>query len=559
MAVNRFWLDRAVWTSTPYDELRAGFGWNLPEFFNITAHITDVAEHVGRSAPAVDVVEDDGSTTTYTYSELLSVAARLANGLTDLAITRGDRVAILLNQRFETLASHLAVYALGAIAVPMSVQMGEDSLSHRLANSGARAVLTEAGCLARLGRSVSGTDVEFVVAIDGGSAAEFGGEATRLVDWERALSDSDQIVPADTKATDPALICYTSGTTGTAKGAVHGHRVLPAHLISLQLAYGFPAVGAGTYWTPVDWAWLGGSFDLAIPALAMGGRVLARGLRRFDAQECLKLLERYAVNYAFLPPTALRMLSNLEDIPSTFALVLKAILSGGEAFSDDLIAWAGSAFPGVQLNELFGQTEMNLLVGTAGSVLARLPGATGRPFPGHDVRVVGADGPVGVGEIGEAVAAVDGDPAAFLYYWGNPEQTSRKIRDGLLYTGDLVKLREGGYLQYVSRDDDVIISSGYRIGPAEIENVIASVPGVADVAVIATEDAVRGQLVSAFVVSTGTIEPEKLSSLIGDAVRARVAGYARPRRVEFVTDLPKTVTGKVSRPMLRARVKTQES
>lgn len=486
----------------------------------------------------------DGARREYTFGDVAELSSRFANALRALGVEAGDRVGVVLPQRVETPVAHLAVYKLGAIAVPMSVLFGPDAIRHRLGDSEARAVITDAGRLERV------ADV----------AAELGGIEVIVVDpparpphhdfWELLRSGSPQLEPAATEPDTPALIIYTSGTTGPPKGALHGHRALLGHQPGFVLSHDlFPAEG-DRFWTPADWAWIGGLMN-ALLSTWLHARPIVGASREgsFDPEWAAALIEKHTVRNAFLPPTALKMMrkAGVRVAPGA----LRTVMSGGEALGEETLAWAREHL-GVTVNEIYGQTEANYVVGNSQGVWEVRPGSMGRPYPGHEVAVLGEDGrPLPAGEIGE-IAVRTPDPVVYLGYWRRPDATREKTPDEWLRAGDLARTDEDGYLWFQGRVDDVISSAGYRIGPEEIEQCLLLHPAVALSAVIGVPDAVRGQVVKAFVqLVAGAESSKELAREIQELVRGRLAAYEYPREVEFVAQIPLTVTGKIRRSELR--------
>jgi acetyl-CoA synthetase len=459
-------------------------------------------------------------------------------------VRRGDRVGILLPQRPETAIAHLAVYKLGAVAVPLFVQFGPDALEHRLADSGARALITDGENLVKVPPGLPGLTT--VLVVDGDSSVN-------PLFWTTLERASEDFAPADTGRDDPAMIIYTSGTTGKPKGALHAHRVLLGHLPGVQLPHDFFPQPGDLYWTPADWAWIGGLLDVLLPSLHFGVPVLAHRGRKFDPEEAFALMGRHGVRNLFLPPTALKMMRPVTSPRARFGLDLRSVASGGEALGEDILAWSHQAL-GVAVNEFYGQTEANLLVGNCASLFAVRPGSMGRPIPGHQVAVVSAAGePVPAGDTG-IIAVRRPDPVLFLGYWNNPEATAAKFAGDWCLTGDVAVQDGDGYIWYKGREDDLISSGGYRIGPTDIEECLMKHPAVMLAAVVGRPDPVRGEAIRAFIVPQPDAAP---SPTLADEVRAfvgeRLAWYQAPREIVFVDELPLTATGKIMRRELRAR------
>jgi acetyl-CoA synthetase len=525
--------------SLDYERLRAEFRWRIPERFNIGVACAGDAT---ATAPALITVGSDGRRE-YAFGELATLSNRLAYGLRTLGIRRSDRVGIVLPQRVETAISHLAVYKLGAVAVPMSVLFGHDALLHRLGDSGARAVITDAACLDAVAAVTGELDGIEVILVDEGA------RQPHLSFWQLVTDGSPVLEPETTSADDPAMIIYTSGTTGPPKGALHGHRVLLGHQPGFTLSHDlFPQEG-DLFWTPADWAWIGGLINSLLSSLFHGRPVVGAARGGFDPEWSVRLIREHGVRNVFLPPTALKMMRQADVAlpPGT----LRTVMSGGEVLGEEMLGWAREHL-GVTVNEIYGQTEANYVVGNSSTVWPVRPGSMGRPYPGHDVTVCGSSGvPVPSGETGEVVVRIP-DPVAFLGYWGQPEATRAKVPDEWLRTGDLARVDEDGYLWFQGRSDDVVSSAGYRIGPEEIEQCLLKHPAVALPAAIGVPDEVRGEAIKAFIqLAEGVAPSDDLKREIQDFVRGRLAAYEYPRWIEFVDEIPLTVTGKIRRGELR--------
>jgi acetyl-CoA synthetase len=377
--------------------------------------------------------------------------------------------------------------------------------------------------------------------------------------WKELLEKAaSRFAPVDTAADDPALIIYTSGTTGPPKGALKSHRVLIGNVPGFVHSHDFFPQPGDMFWSPADWAWTGGLMDALLPAWMFGIPILGyRG--RFDAEKAYYLIEKYGVRNSFLFPTALKLMMKAFPRPrERFSFNLRSVMSAGESVGVTVFEWAKAEL-GVTINEMFGQTEINYVVGNCQSAWPAKPGSIGRPYPGHDVAVIDPDGvPVRTGELGEVAVnrrfKGQDDPVFFLGYWKNEKATREKFIGDWGCTGDQAKRDEQGYLWYQGRSDDVIKSAGYRIGPAEIESCLVKHPAVLNAAVIGKPDATRGAIVKAFVVlQPGIAAEEKLIEEIQQHVRGRLAPYEYPREIEFIDALPMTTTGKVQRKELRKR------
>ena len=530
-----------------YDELYRQFRWQVPARFNIGVDACDRWAAIDPRRLAIVAVQSDGRTRDITYGWLRETSNRLANALRAHGIVRGDRIAILLPQAPEVAAIHMAVYKLAAIALPLAMLFGADAISYRLKNSGAKALLTNAQGLAKLvGIRAEIPGVELILSIDGPEANAFGFHET----LERA---SDNFAPEPTSADDPAMMVYTSGTTGQPKGALHGHRVLLGHLPGIETHHEFFPQPGDRIWTPADWAWAGGLLNVMLPGLYCGVPVVARRFDRFDPEEAFALIARERVRNAFIPPTALRMLRSASNPQGRHNIRLRTVGSGGEALGAETYEW-GKAALGLTINEFYGQTECNLVLSGCGAIGVSRPGAIGKPVPGHTVAVIRPDGGrAAVGEVGQ-IAMLRPDPVMFLEYWDRTHATREKFIGDWMTTGDQGLVDEDGYFHFVGRDDDVITSSGYRIGPTEIEDCLIKHPAVALAAVVGKPDPMRTEIVKAFIVlKPGQAASDALAADIQAFVKTRLSGHEYPREVAFIDELPMTTTGKVIRRLLRTR------
>ena len=548
-----------------YAELMHAFRWNVPEQFNIAAHCLRWADDLD---DRVAIVAAHGS---WSYRRLRDATDRVAASLRGLGVGRGDRVAIVLPQCAETAIAHLAIHRLGGVAMPLSLLFGPEALGYRLRDSGAVVAIVAASGVAPFVDPVDGMQrtcpaLQHVVVV--------GGEAVEgTLDWDALLSSSSASIDAvETRAIDPAVLIYTSGTTGAPKGALIPQCALLGNLSGFRLSQnGFPndAVDDGAhddavFWSPADWAWTGGLMDALLPTLAFGRPIVADDARRdgrFDPVAAFSLLERYRVTNAFVFPTALKMMMKAVPRPrERYDLRLRGLMSAGEAVGSAVFDWCRDEL-GVTVNEMFGQTEINYIVGNSYAQWPAKPGSIGRPYPGHRVAVLDDDGRVCAPGVTGDVAAHrldlhgDPDPVFFLGYWNNPEATAAKFDDaGWCRTGDLAYADDDGVLWYQGRADDMFKAAGYRIGPSEIENCLVHHAAVANAAVVPSPDVERGNVIKAFVVLTAGHEAsDALAVALKQHVRERLAPYETPREIEFIDALPMTTTGKVMRKVLRER------
>ena len=549
--------------------LHASFRWQVPENFNIAQACCArwAASPATARRVAVAWQHEDGRCGSLSYGQLQAQANRLSNALRRMGVGRGDRVALVLPQRPQTAVAHMALYQLGAVAVPLSMLFGPEALAWRLQDSGAvLALADENGIATMLAVRAECPALRQVLAV---GAAAGQGDA----DWASALTASPATFdPVATHADDPAVLIYTSGTTGPAKGALIPHRALIGNLPGFVCSQNWFGAGRNeVFWSPADWAWTGGLMDALLPTLYFGRRIVAyQG--RFSPDMAFSLMQGQRVTHTFLFPTALKaMMKAVPEPRRHYRLKLRAVMSAGEAVGDAVFDWCRDAL-GVPVNEMFGQTEINYVVGNCASYVdaqgRRHPawparaGSMGRAYPGHRVAVIddaGRECPCGTpGDVAVHRLDVHGqpDPVFFLGYWGNEAATRAKYTAdptaSWCRTGDSAVMDADGYLWYQGRSDDVFKVAGYRIGPSEVENCLVRHPAVANAAVVPKPDAERGSVVKAYIVlAPGHVGDDALVRALQQHVRGRLAPYEYPKEIEFVDSLPMTTTGKVQRRLLR--------
>ncbi len=568
-----------------YAQIHAGFRWHVPHDFNIAEACCARWARLRPDAVAIRFEDENGIRSDFTYGEIDATADRLAAALRMLGVARGDRVALVLPQRFETAVAHFALYRIGAVAMPLSMLFGPDALEYRIRDSEARlAIVDENGIANVLAARPLCPGLATVVAA--GAAAGQGD-----VDWRDLVrGERTAFVAEQTSADDPAVLIYTSGTTGPPKGALIPHRALIGNLPGFVCSQNWfphgPAPGRpksarpprgadaatrrpggseddAVFWSPADWAWTGGLMDALLPTLYFGREIVALQ-RRFAPELAFEVLERHRVTHTFLFPTALKAMMKAVPAPrERYALHLRAVMSAGEAVGDAVFAWCRDAL-GVVPNEMFGQTEINYIVGNCAIHWPARPGSMGRPYPGHRIAVVddvGNECPRGTpGDVALHRRDVHGerDPIFFLGYWKRDDATRAKftgdVDDSWCRTGDTAVMDDDGYLWYQGRSDDVFKAAGYRIGPSEVENCLVKHPAVANAAVVPKPDAERGALVKAYVVvAAGHVASAELVRELQAHVRGKLAPYEYPKEIEFIDALPMTTTGKVQRRVLRLR------
>jgi len=547
-----------------YADLYRRFTWQVPREVNWFELCCSRWARRTPRASAIVAESEQGVVVHHCYAELHDTALRCAAALAALGVARGDRVAIVMPQRFETAVAHMAVAALGAVAMPLSMLFGPEALQYRLTDSEARvAIVDESAIDALRVAAPSCPALRHIVAV--GDASGRGS-----VDWELALRRPRQpVTPAITLADDPAVLIYTSGTTGPPKGALMPQRALIGNLTGFVCSQNWYPHRAGRFWSPADWAWTGGLMDALLPTLYFGGSIVGFN-GRFAPERAFELMVRHGVTHSFLFPTALKAM--MKAVPQgAEGLMLQAIMSAGEAVGDAVFAYCRDTL-GVTVNEMFGQTEINYIVGNCGrSVDGRgreqpgwpaRPGSMGRAYPGHRIAVIDDDGralpPGEAGDVAVHRRDIHGhlDPVFFLGYWKRAAATRAKftgdMSDSWCRTGDMAVQDADGYLWYQGRSDDMFKAAGYRIGPSEVENCLVKHPAVANAAVVPKPDADRGAVVKAYVVLAAGFEGnDALIAQLQQHVRGRLAPYEYPKEIEFIGALPMTTTGKVQRRVLR--------
>ena len=527
-----------------YDEIYRSFRWTIPERYNIATDVCD--RHAeGGDRPALIVDGGDDRVACYSFRQVQQMANRLANIFIAAGVRRGDRVMLLLGQDALAAIAHVACWKAGLVSLPCSTLFGADAISYRLVDSGAVIAVTDLENYPKLAEAREHSDaLRRLFVIDGEAA----GAESLLAAMDKA---SDRFSTLATGAEEPAFMNYTSGTTGLPKGALHAHRAMIGHMPGVEFLYDFFPQPGDCMWSPADWSWLAGLMDVLMPAWFHGVPVLAFRSRKFDPEQAYHLMSKHSVRNALLTPTALKLMRQVPASPANAATRLRSVISGGESVGKELLEWSSSAL-GVRVNEAFGQTECNLVLGYCASVMPVKPGSLGRAIPGHIAAIVDDVGEVQPpGTVGN-IAFRRPDPVMLLEYWNKPDATREKYASDWLLTGDHGHVDEDGYFWFQGRTDDVITSAGYRIGPAEVEDALTRHPAVVMAAVIGVPDPVRTESIKAFLVLRPEANP---SAALGEEIRAfvktRLARHEYPREIEFVASLPLTTNGKVIRRALR--------
>ena len=564
-----------------YQDLVENFKWDIPEFYNIGVDVCDKWAATDPERIALIHVNEKQESQKFSFLDIKKLSNQTANLYKDynIGLSNGlssglsigdesidelsagardnnfsDRVGVLLPQAPETAYAHVAAYKLGVISIPLFTLFGVEALEYRIVNAGIKAIITDLEGLAKL-ESIAEKlpNLQTVFCIDGIEQEDRQkiNEFFEVVDFhserEKRSSEFDVV---KTKASDPAFLIYTSGTTGPPKGALHAHQALLGHLPGVEMSHNFIQEG-DLFWTPADWAWIGGLFDVLMPAWQHGVTVVSHRFKKFSAEAAFELMERFEIRNAFLPPTALKLMRSVKNPRERYNLKLRSIASAGESVGAELLAWAEKSL-GIHINEFYGQTEFNMVVSSCHAIMETKAGWMGKTVVGQELAIVDDAGEVlPYGQFGH-IAIKPPNPVMFLGYWNNVEATEKKFLGDWFITGDIGEMDSEGYIRFISRDDDVISSSGYRIGPGEIEDCLLGHPKVTMAAVIGVPDALRTEIVKAFIVLEDASEAsQQLKEEIQYYVKTRLAAHEYPREIEFVETLPMTATGKIIRHKLR--------
>ena len=538
--------------SLNYDHLYNTFNLKIPPKFNIASATIDKFANTNRIA--LKNLKYNGEFENLSFRFIQKKSNQLANALDNLNLNKNDRVGIILGQCPETLISHISCFKSGKISIPLFNLFGIDALKFRLIDSSASAVICDKHGLEKLMKIKHDLpSLKHIICTDKKESDN------DILFFDGLLNRSkDEYKNINTNSEDPALIIYTSGTTGDPKGALLPHRTLLGHIPGVEMPHEFLSSDLSNndcFWTPADWAWIGGLFDVLLPSLYFGIPVISFRSSKFDPEFTFDLMEKFEVKNTFLPPTSLKMMKSFNLYKSRDKLHLRTVGSGGEALGEELLNW-GKEILNVGINEFYGQTECNLTVSNNGLIMKQKLGSIGRPVPGHKVKLMKDDGTFisKSGDEGEIVVQSN-SPSIFSGYWNNDKETQKKIIDGWLHTGDYATVDDEGYFYFKGRKDDLINSSGYRIGPTEIENTILSLQEVEMVAVVGVPDELRGEIIKAVIVprekSLLKNKNENLKDKIKEHVKQNLAAHEYPRLIEFVKELPLTTTGKIKRNLIR--------
>lgn len=523
-------------------EIYEYFEWDIPEIYNVCDDILEQKKEMEKVAIYYD--RSQHPNVNYTYSEISNKVDMLAKGLNSLGIEPGDSVGVALSQQPETLITHLAAYKIGAVTVPMSVLTGVESMKYRIKEADISTVITTQTFQRKL-KDID-SQLEHVIAIDNENSSS---------DLEQLIQNTTGELPTfNTRSDDPCLILFTSGTTGDPEGVVHAHECFLSHHASFRFMHDFPADDSVVF-TPADWSWVAGLFNTVLPAWRDGLSVVGYDAKGFNPKRVFQILEDYSVTHTMLTPTMLRMLREEVAMPKVeYDLSLDVIVTGGEPTTKSLFTWVDEAFDGVTMNEHYGQTEADLLLVNSRSMKTRKQGSLGRPSPGHRVDIIDDKGNVKeTGEIGK-IGVKSPDPVLMKRYLNSPEKTNDSYIGDWFDTGDLGYKDEDGHFWFAGREDDLIITSGYRVSPVEIEDKLTQHEMVKKAVVFATEDDIRGEII------TAVIQPSQVKSEYDDPqqaiktyIKSELAKYKHPREIFFVDQFPTTSSDKVDRSKLKTR------
>jgi acetyl-CoA synthetase len=537
-------------TNLRYDENEQRLKVELPVKANIARDtIVRYAKSDTAAHTALLFEDGEGEVHRYSFAELDRLSDQLAKGLRALGVHRGEPVVVHTGQSPQTAIAHMAIYKLGAIVLTLSQLYGPDTVAHILNDSRARILITEDNTWNNL-RAHRARFASLEHCIVSGTAV-----ADETPFQQCLIDDASPLATVETDADDPALLMYTSGSTGMPKGMLHAHRIIHAYRPSLTMVYNLELdKPRQIFWSPADWAWVGGLLDLVLPAWQHGQTVVATQ-HRFEAEWAFDFMARHGITHSFMTPTALKRLAEIDQPRKRWPLKLRVVCTGGESLPGAVVRWAEHDL-GIVCNEFYGLTEFNHMVGSCQALYPIVPGSMGRALPGRRVAIIdehGAEQPDGV--FGEIASWQAYDPTLFLGYWGSPGVPERMRIGGWLRSGDLALRDEHGYFWYQGRNDDLIKSAGYRIGPAEVEDALLKHPQVAEAAVVGRPDAQRGAVVVAFVrLVQGARPSAELKRELQQFVKDNLAAYKYPREIEFVDSFPLTSSGKIRRAELRARL-----
>lgn len=515
-----------------------------PTVYNMVDEIEQHAK--GDQKIALIVLDENGQETTYTYKQIINRANQIANVLTNSGLQIGDIVLIMLPRSVEAYATYIGALKAGITIIPSSDQLRAGDIDYRVGHAGAKAIIVHENYLTELEKAESFAKVTLFIVGDAKDKSKTG-----IYLNEEVEGVSEHFEGREVNSTTKAFLAYTSGTTGSPKGAVHTHAWGYAHLRTTAKSW-LGVEEGDVVWATAAPGWQKWIWSPFLAVLGSGATAFVyKG--KFEATVFLQLIERYSVNVLCCTPTEYRLMIKKDNLSNYKFPQLRSAVSAGEPLNREVIERFKEAFD-VQVRDGYGQTENTLLVGTLIGMEPR-PGSMGKPTPGNHVDLINGFGEiVAIGEVGD-IAVHRNTPALFKGYYKEPERTSMQFRGDWYVTGDRARKDEDGYFWFEGRSDDMIISAGYTIGPFEIEDALLKHPLVQECAVVASPDEIRGSIVKAFVVlkDFAQAQREGIIKELQDHVKAVVAPYSYPRKIEFLEELPKTISGKIRRVELRKR------
>ena len=526
-----------------YESLRDNFSWDTPEYFNFG----EMIDHYAQDPERVALLWEDErrNRARLTFANLRDQSNRIANALSGIGIGRRDPVLLVLPRITMWQAAYIGLLKLGAIVIPCTSMLREKDLVYRANHSGARAIIAAPASAEMVGdlRNQCPSLEHFMLA----GAARSGWASLN----DAMLQASAHFTASHTAAGDPAICYYTSGTTGEPKAVLHSHAYTFSHRFTGLNWLGLS--GTDRHWTTSDTGWAKAAYGVLFGPW-MNGVTTFMYNGRFEPKKELELLQRYRITTFCAPPTEYRMLVK-QDLSGFPLPSLRHCTGAGEPLNPEVIEVWKDRY-NLTIHDGYGQTETIILAANVPGMGVK-PGSMGLPFPGHDLRVIGENlTETKAGEVGEIALRVKPErpPSLFLEYWKNPAETAAVFRGDYYLTGDQAYRDPDGYLWFVGRADDVIISAGYRIGPFEVESALLEHPAVMESAAVASPDADRGAICKAFVkLKPGAEVSDTLKRELQEHVKRVTAPYKYPREIEFVDELPKTVSGKIRRVDLRKR------
>jgi len=550
------WASEPVPNLSKYETLedaRADLEWRIPHNYNVATDV--VTQHVdGQEQIALYQKEETGERSQYTFQEIERLSNRVANGLAERGVGRGDRIGIISSQRVETALAHVAGWKVGAITVPLSVQYDDDALAFRLNDNKTTLIFAEEASYDAVSQVADDVaSVKHVIGLDG--EPSLSSVETSIFD---DIKDESTFDPVETEHNDPAVLLYTSGTTGDPKGVIVAHEYLLGHLPGIQTYYELPWHDMDEYvlCSPADWAWAGGLFDILLPAWHYGIPVVGYHTAEFTPENIFELIDEYGVTQMLLTATVMNKMRQVDKSQYDTSSIV-ALLGAGESIQSNLRTWAREVFD-APVNGGYGQTEANLVVGYCSQwhdEKTHQVGCIGQVLPGHTVNVIDDDGNVKGAVTNGKIATKRPDPVMMKEYWNNPEKTESAFIGDWFDSGDIGYRDEEGYLWFTARAEDVIMKGDHVIGPSTVEDALSQHEAVAETAVIGLEDPDGEEYIKAFVVPVSGHGDDETRDDILSAAAADFEAHAVPGEIELIDKLPTTTTGKIQRFKLKEREK----